>query len=167
MWVGFLPRSVKILKHSARFSLQVIDGLKVISPFSCLALSFLSFWVLVRDNLSGVGIGVGVGVGNLGQNKRTIEQEYQAYVMPPFLVQSSNPLKFWEVGGSINSGCTLLTRCARSTNSHFQHCFRWRWIISWSKWPLCPVNEYFPWVAKQIQSGGIALILLPWKPCRS
>ena len=51
-----------------------------------------------------IGIGIGVGVGNLGQNKRTIEQEYQAYVTPPFSVQSSDPLKFWEVGGGINGG---------------------------------------------------------------
>ena len=49
------------------------------------------------DNME-IGIGIGVGVGNLGENKQMIKQEYQAYVMLPFLVQSCNPLKFWEVG---------------------------------------------------------------------
>jgi len=44
---------VKIWKHSAKDSLQVIDRLKVISPLICLALSFLSFRDLVRDIPSG------------------------------------------------------------------------------------------------------------------
>jgi hypothetical protein len=47
-WFG----SMKILKHSARSSLHVIDGLKVIFSCLCLANSFLSLWLEVRDRLS-------------------------------------------------------------------------------------------------------------------
>ena len=43
---------VKILKHSARLFLEVMDGLKVISPLFSLALTFLSFLLLVRDRKS-------------------------------------------------------------------------------------------------------------------
>ena len=73
MWVGFLPRSVKILKHSARFSLQVIDGLKVISLFSCLALAFLSFCVLVRDIPSGGSCFIGLCFGGMSDSLVSIE----------------------------------------------------------------------------------------------
>jgi len=51
--VGFLFGSMKIRKHSARLSLQVIDGLKVMSPLVCLASSFLCFHDFVSDSPSG------------------------------------------------------------------------------------------------------------------
>ena len=57
--------SVKILKHSARFSLQVIDGLKINSPLFCFALLFLSFCVLVRDIPSGGSCVVGLCFGGM------------------------------------------------------------------------------------------------------
>jgi len=41
---------------------------------------------------------IGIGTGNSDQNQATINQEYQSYMTPPYLMQSSNPLKFWEVG---------------------------------------------------------------------
>jgi len=47
---------------------------------------------------------IGIDTCNLGQNRPTVEQEYLSYVTPPFLVQSNNPLKFWEVGSGINGG---------------------------------------------------------------
>ena len=53
IWAGFLSGCKKTLKHSARFSLHVMEGLKVITPFSCLALLFSNFHVLVRDMSSG------------------------------------------------------------------------------------------------------------------
>ena len=61
----YLSGSVKIRKHSARLSLQVIDGLKVISPSHCLALSFLSFRVLVRDIPSSGSCFVGLCFGGM------------------------------------------------------------------------------------------------------
>ena len=48
-----LDGSVKILKHSARFSLHVIVGLKVISLSVSLAALFLIFLVLVNKSPSG------------------------------------------------------------------------------------------------------------------
>ena len=65
MWVVSPLGSVKILKHSARLSLQVIDGLKIISPLSRLALSFLSFCVLVRDIPSSGSCLVGLCFGGM------------------------------------------------------------------------------------------------------
>ena len=65
MWVEFLSGSVKIRKHSARLSLHVIDGSKVITPSLCLALSFLSFLVLVRDSPSGGSCFVGLCLGGM------------------------------------------------------------------------------------------------------
>ena len=41
---------------------------------------------------------IGIGTGDSDQNQVTINQEYQSYVILPYLIQSSNPLKFWEVG---------------------------------------------------------------------
>ena len=41
---------------------------------------------------------IGIGTGNSDQNQVTIDQEYWSYVTPPYLIQSSDPLKFWEVG---------------------------------------------------------------------
>ena len=61
----YLSGSVKIRKHSARLSLQVIDGSKVISPLHCLAVSFLSFHVLVRDIPSGGSCFVGLCFGGM------------------------------------------------------------------------------------------------------
>ena len=52
IWVGFLFGSMNIQKPSARLTLQVIDGSKVIFPLVCLASSFLSFCDVVRDILS-------------------------------------------------------------------------------------------------------------------
>jgi len=52
IWVGILLGSMKIRKHLARLSLQVIDGSKVITPFVSLAWLFLCFRDLVRDRLS-------------------------------------------------------------------------------------------------------------------
>ena len=43
---------VKILKHLARLSLQVMEGLKMISPFVALASRFFCFLCLVRERLS-------------------------------------------------------------------------------------------------------------------
>ena len=43
---------VKILEHSVRLSLQVMEGLKIISPFVALASWFFCFLCLVRDRLS-------------------------------------------------------------------------------------------------------------------
>ena len=65
MWVVFPLGSVKILKHSARFSLQVIDRSKIISPLFCLTLSFLSFHVLVRDIPSGGSCLIGLCFGGM------------------------------------------------------------------------------------------------------
>jgi len=47
---------------------------------------------------------IGIDMCNLGQNRPTVKQEYLSYVMPPFSVQSNDPLKFWEVGSGINGG---------------------------------------------------------------
>ena len=47
---------------------------------------------------------IGIGTGNISQNQVTIEQEYRSYVTPPYVIQSADPIKFWEVGGSINVG---------------------------------------------------------------
>jgi len=63
IWAGFLSGCEKTLKHSARFSLHVIEGLKVITPFSCLALSFSSFRVLMRDMLSSGSCFIGSYLG--------------------------------------------------------------------------------------------------------
>jgi hypothetical protein len=41
---------------------------------------------------------IGIGTGNSDQNQATIDQEYRSYVTPPYSMQSSDPLKFWEVG---------------------------------------------------------------------
>ena len=41
-------------------------------------------------------------IGDLGQNERTIDQEYQAYVTAPCSPKNTDPLKFWEVGGDTN-----------------------------------------------------------------
>jgi len=46
-----LSRSINILKHSARFVLLVIDGLKVISSFVFLMVLFLAFLVVVSERL--------------------------------------------------------------------------------------------------------------------
>jgi hypothetical protein len=56
---------VNIWKHSARLSLQVINGLKVISPLFCLASSFLYFHDLVRDIPSGSSCFVGLCLGGM------------------------------------------------------------------------------------------------------
>jgi len=64
-WVESLLGSVKILKHSAKLSLQVIDGLKLIIPSSCLTLLFPSFRVLVRDIPSGGSCAVGLCLGGI------------------------------------------------------------------------------------------------------
>ena len=65
MWVEFLSGFVNIRKHSARLSLQVIEGSKVISLFDCLALSFLCFCDLVRDIPSGGSCFVGLCLGGM------------------------------------------------------------------------------------------------------
>jgi hypothetical protein len=67
-WVAgtleILSGSVNILKHSARFVLLVIDGLKVISSFVSLAISFLAFHVAVSERLSiGGGLSSGFSFG--------------------------------------------------------------------------------------------------------
>jgi len=41
---------------------------------------------------------IGIGTGNSDQNQATIDQEYRSYVTLPYSMQSSDPLKFWEVG---------------------------------------------------------------------
>jgi len=41
---------------------------------------------------------IGIGTGNSDQNQAMINQEYRSYVTLPYSMQSSNPLKFWEVG---------------------------------------------------------------------
>jgi aminopeptidase C len=41
-------------------------------------------------------------IGESSQSVQTIEQEYQAYITA-LLVKNVNILKFWEVGGTINS----------------------------------------------------------------
>ena len=43
IWAGFLSRCEKTLKHSARFSLHVIEGLKVITPFLLFHLAISMF----------------------------------------------------------------------------------------------------------------------------
>jgi hypothetical protein len=48
IWSGF----VNILKHSARLSLQVIVGSKIVSPWVLRAASFRSLRVFVRERLS-------------------------------------------------------------------------------------------------------------------
>ena len=57
---------VKILKHSFRLSLLVMDGLKVISPLLVLAASFVSFHLLVRDRLLCLSsVRRGLNLGNM------------------------------------------------------------------------------------------------------
>jgi len=65
IWVGFPFGCEKTRKHSAKFSLHVIEGLRVISPFSCLALLFINFHVLVRDIPSGGSCFVGSCFGGI------------------------------------------------------------------------------------------------------
>jgi hypothetical protein len=63
--VEFLFGSMNIRKHSVRFSLQVIDGLKVISPLLCLANLFLCFRDLISDSPSGGSCFVGLYFGGM------------------------------------------------------------------------------------------------------
>ena len=65
IWVGVLLGSVKIWKHLARLSLQVIDGSKVITPFVSLAWLFLCFRDLVRDRPSGGSCFSGLCLGGI------------------------------------------------------------------------------------------------------
>jgi len=65
MWVEFLSGFMNIRKHSARLSLQVIEGSKVISLFDYLALSFLCFRDLIRDIPSGGSCVVGLCLGGM------------------------------------------------------------------------------------------------------
>src|SRR5260221_6146867 len=60
-----LVGSVNTRKHSARSSLHVIVGSKVISLLSILAISFLIFLVLVRDSPSGGSCLVGLYLGGI------------------------------------------------------------------------------------------------------
>ena len=55
-----------------------------------------------------------------GNNKQTIDQEYQAYMTAPLSWMSI--LRFWEVGTDINGAQTLLTRCSSSTSRPIQLC---------------------------------------------
>jgi len=64
-WCVSLVGSVNIRKHSARVSLQVMDGSNMISSFSCLALSFRSFLDLVRDRPSGGSCVIGLCLGGM------------------------------------------------------------------------------------------------------
>jgi len=41
-------------------------------------------------------------IGGLGHKERTVDQEYQAYMMVPCSPKNTDPLKFWEVGGDSN-----------------------------------------------------------------
>ena len=65
IWWVILLGSVNILKHSARLSLQVIVGSKVIVPSRCLAIWFLSFPDFVRDSPSGGSCFVGLCLGGI------------------------------------------------------------------------------------------------------
>ena len=44
---------------------------------------------------------ISIGTGNSDQNQVTISQEYRSYMTLPYSIQSSDPLKFWEVGALI------------------------------------------------------------------
>ena len=61
-----------------------------------------------------------VNFEELGNNKQTIDQEYQAYMTAPLSRMSI--LKFWEVGTDINGAWTLLTRRSSSTSRPIQLC---------------------------------------------
>jgi len=54
--------------------------------------------MLILDKYGIDDMVIGIGTGNSDQNQVTIDQEYWSYVIPPYLMQSSDPLKFWEVG---------------------------------------------------------------------
>jgi len=55
-------------------------------------------YMLIPDKYGIDDMVIGIGTGNSDQNQVTIDQEYWSYVTPPYSMQSSNPLKFWEVG---------------------------------------------------------------------
>jgi len=55
-------------------------------------------YMLIPDKYGIDDMVISIGTGNSDQNQAMIDQEYQSYVTPPYLMQSSNPLKFWEVG---------------------------------------------------------------------
>ena len=55
-------------------------------------------YVSILDKYGIDNMVISIGTGNSDQNQVTINQEYQSYVTSPYSIQSSDPLKFWEVG---------------------------------------------------------------------
>jgi len=55
-------------------------------------------YMLILDKYGIDDMVIGIGTGNSDQNQATIDQEYWSYVTLPYSMQSSDPLKFWEVG---------------------------------------------------------------------
>jgi len=112
IWVGFPFRCEKTLKHSAKFSLHVIEGLKVISPFSCLALLFISFCVLVRDIPSGGSCFVGLCFGGIRCTLARASLVHLCGFLHPRVLSAAYSwqaqfLFFWWVGN-----CAGWRRCA-------------------------------------------------------
>ena len=55
-------------------------------------------YMLILDKYRIDDMVISIGTGTSDQNQVMINQEYWSYVTPPYLIQSSDPLKFWEVG---------------------------------------------------------------------